>query len=116
MTTSKQTPKLSQDDLRLKIRSIVREQLAYKDVLPGADGGFAKYAEKVDDLIEEFIDKAETLYQEGVDMMKPDITGTPNPGNQAVGERNRYISARVGALKALRGNLVQLYERLRREV
>ncbi len=110
------TTKLSQDDLRLKIRKIVREQLAYKDVLPGADGGFAKYAQKVDDLLEEFLDKAETLYQEGTEMMKPDITGTPEPGNQAVGERNRYIAARVGALKAIRGNLVSVYERLRREV
>ena len=107
--------KLTKEQLRQQIRAVIKEQLALTDVLPGADGGFVKYAQKVDDLIEDFIVKAEKLHEEGVEMMKVDILGGKD-SSAKVGERNRYINARVSFLKRLRGNLVGSAEQLRREV
>ena len=91
------------------------EQLSYSDILPGADGEFVKYAEKIDNFLEETLDKADKLHEEGVALMKPDVLGL-GAKRDRVGERNAHISARVGVIKALRTNLIAMYEKLRREV
>lgn len=107
--------KITKEQLKSQIRELVKEQLAYKDVLPGADGEFVKYAQKVDDLFEEFMDKAQKLKDEGAELMKADILGGHDSSVKAA-ERNRYINARVGFLNKLKINLVQAFEALKREV
>lgn len=117
MTTKKTTQMITESELRNQIRKLVlEEQLAYKDILPGAEGEMVKFAEKVDTLLEEMVDKIDKLYQQGVDIMKPDITGGDygSSSSHRVTERNNYLESRVGALKKIRNGLVATYEGLRR--
>lgn len=107
--------KITKSELRQQIQKIVQEQLSYKDVLPGADGDFVKYAQKVDDLFEEFMDKAQKLHEEGTELMKADILGGHDSSVKSA-ERNRYINARVGFLNKLKTSLSSAFEALRREV
>jgi hypothetical protein len=103
--------KITKEQLKSHIRRLVQEQLDYKDIVPGADGGFVKYAQKVDDLLLKFMDDAEKLIQEGSDIMKADVLESAK-----VGERNRYILARVGVLRALKTSVSNAFERLKKEV
>ena len=107
--------KITKEQLKTQIRKLVKEQLAYKDIVPGADGEFVKYAQKVDDLFEEFMDKAQKLHEEGTELMRADILGGHDSSVKAA-ERNRYINARVGFLNKLKVSLGQAFEALRREV
>lgn len=97
------------------IEHITEQALKYKDLVPGADGDFIKFADKVDKLITDLVKQTQDLHQEGEDMLAVDILGG-HDSSAKVGERNRYILARVGFLKSLVGMLTASYERLRREV
>lgn len=109
------TQMITETELRKQIRQLVlEEQLAYKDILPGAEGEMIKFAEKVDTLLEEMVDKIDKLYQQGTELVKPDITGGTPQSSTVVGERNHYLLSRVGALKKIRNGLVATYEGLRR--
>jgi NAD dependent epimerase/dehydratase family enzyme len=80
-------------------------------ILESKDSGVGAYAEKVDKLVEEMIDKLDKLAQEGEELTRDNPTH-----DYAVQERNHLVMARVGILKALKGRLVQVIEDLYRNV
>ena len=106
--------KISTTQLKKLIRQSIKEQIDYKDILPGADGEFYKYASKVDDFINDTMEKAQDLYDEGQELVKADILGGHDSSVKAA-ERNRYIQRRVGMLHRIKGAMVNAYETLRRE-
>ena len=57
-----------------------------KEILPSSDSELIDYASKVDDLIEDFIKKAEELREEGSELVSKDILGSAK-----VAERNRFV-------------------------
>ncbi len=113
---------MKKKELEQLVADVIKEELKlneqaikYKDLIPGADGDFIKFADKVDKMIQDVIKEAQDLHQEGEDMLAVDILGGRD-SSAKVGERNRYILARVGFLKSLIGMLGASYERMRREV
>lgn len=105
------------DIKHIKTKSLNEQagHLDYADLVPGADAEFVKFAQDVDDLINEMIEKANDLHKEGSELVKADILGGHDSSVKAA-ERNRYIMARVGFLKRMSGRLVAAYEELRRDV
>lgn len=107
--------KIKETELREMIRRVIKEQLDYDDLVPGADKQLVKFAQKVDEELESMIETLESLYEEGDELMKVDILGG-HDSSAKVGERNRFLVARVSAVKNLRSSIISLKERMRHEV
>lgn len=108
------TKKLTAQELKQIVSSVIAEGKdasdEIKSLLPADDGELVKYAKKVDKLLGKLIEDAEALRVEGAELMAKDILGSAK-----VGERNRFILARVGLLQKLRSIVVQAHENLKRE-
>ena len=111
--------KISKEQLKQLVTEAIKAELQeqaieYKDVIPGADGEFYKYAQKVDKFLNDTIEEAAKLHEEGQELVQLDILGGHDSSVKAA-ERNRYITERVGLMHKLKGILVGAYENLRRE-
>jgi hypothetical protein len=80
-------------------------------LLESKDSGVGSYAEKVDKLVEEMIEKLDSLAQEGEELTRDNPTH-----DYAIQERNHLVMARVGILKSIKGRLVSVLEDLYRNV
>lgn len=109
------TEKQLKEIIRKSISKKLDEQAVdYKDILPGADDAFYKYAEKVEKFLLETAEKSEELRVEGRDLMRPDILGGHDSSVKSA-ERQRYINKYVAALHKMRGNIVNLLDAILRE-
>lgn len=85
-----------------------------KKLNEAADDGpkkeWAKYGSKVDDFINDTIEKAKKLHDEGEELLV-DKEEVPQPDDV----RFLYVSGRTGFLKGLIGTLAQRYEGFKRE-
>ncbi|MFA6049983.1 MAG: hypothetical protein WC761_02195 [Candidatus Paceibacterota bacterium] len=122
--------KITQDELKTLIREALKAKLErldasaklaeaasslQKDVLPGSMG-MSEYAEEVDTFLMDTAEKAKELCEKMEEEMKVDMLGGENPSMAPrVGERNRMLSTRIGALKKLAGACSSIFEMLRRE-
>lgn len=122
--------KITQDELKTLIREALKAKLErldanaklaeaasslQKDVLPGSMG-MSEYAEEVDEFLMDTAEKAKELCEKMEEEMKVDMLGGENPSMAPrVGERNRMLSTRIGALKKLAGACSSIFEFLRRE-
>jgi hypothetical protein len=108
--------KISVDNLKEMIREAVKGKLnedlslQYSDLLPGVGGELQEYVLEVDNFLKETAKKANELALKADEMMRADILNHPK-----VGERNRILLVRSGALRKLRINAVTILEALRRE-
>ncbi len=101
--------KLSKENLKRLVKEEIKRTLAEAiDDPPKED--WAKFGKKVDDFINDMIEKCDKLHEEGEDMLydKEDDTDGGD-------DKFRYISARLAFLKNARNKLAQRYEGLRRE-
>ncbi|TXH11327.1 MAG: hypothetical protein E6R04_01735 [Spirochaetes bacterium] len=80
-------------------------------IMEAKDSGVGSYAEKVDKLVEEMIEKLDALAKEGEELTQDNPTH-----DYAVQERNHLVMARVGILKGIKGKLVSVIEDLYRNV
>ena len=78
------------------------------DDLPRED--WAKFGKKVDDFINDTIEKCDTLFKEG-----EDILYDKEDDKEGGDDKFRFISSRLGFLKSARNKLAQRFEGLRRE-
>lgn len=108
--------KISQKELREMVKEALKEAKSLqKDVLPGS-GELSKISKEVDDFLMETSEKAKELMAKIEEEMKVDVLGGKNPSlAPRIGERNRMLSVRAGALKKLGAACVSLFEYLRRE-
>ena len=75
------------------------------------EADWAKYGSKVDDFINETIEKASKLHEEGEKLLfNEDFLKQSNRD-----EKYRHVSSRMGFLKNLQYKLAQKFEGLRRE-
>lgn len=97
--------KITKAELREAVQRIVKAKLAegVKEP-PGDDGKLGKYATKYDKFLKDSLDEVNALIKEAEEMMTENMLQSPT-----VGERNRVLMARVGALKALKNNLSGLF-------
>lgn len=101
--------KISQTELKKLIRESVKKCLAEAaDDPPRED--WAKFGKKVDDFINDTIDKCDELFKEGEDLIY-DEDDDKKDGD----EKFRFISSRLGFLKSARNKLAQRFEGLRRQ-
>ena len=123
--------KITKDELKTLIREALKAKLErldataklaeaasslQKDVLPGSMG-MSEYAKEVDEFLMDTAEKAKELCEKMEEEMKVDMLGgVENPSMAPrVGERNRMLSTRIGALKKLAGACSSIFEMLRRE-
>ena len=108
------TKKLTQTVLKELINTIISEGSnasdELKELLPSSDKELVDFAKDVDKFLIKIIEDAEALRTEGAELMSKDILGSAK-----VGERNRFVLARVGLLQKLRSIVVQAHENLKRE-
>ena len=104
---------MKKSELKELIRKVIKEQLDYSDIVPGADGKLVKFAEKVDKALEGMIEELDGLFEEGDELVKVDILGGKDSSAKA-GERNRFLTDRISAVKNLRSSIIALKEKLRR--
>lgn len=109
--------KLNSEELRDLVKGIISEAKGgssssdeLKELLPGTDSDLVSFASKVDDLIEDFIKKAEELREEGSEIVAKDILGSAK-----IDERNRFVMARIGIVQKLKSLMIQAHETLKRE-
>lgn len=81
-------------------QKFLEEGIISDDLIPGADGKLAKFAEKCEKFIDKTIKEAGELADEGEELMKVDLTQ-----NTSVGERNRILLSLVGFMRKLRNGL-----------
>ena len=106
-------PRNSSDSPKTSGGGIVKESKSsddLKDLLPSSDKDLISFAKKVDETIEDFIKKAEELRKEGSELVAKDVLESAK-----VGERNRFVMARVGLLSKLKNLAIQAAEVLKRE-
>lgn len=113
---------ITKEDLRNMVKEALKTKLnetnskLQKDVLPGSDN-MGKFAEDVDNFLMKTSDEAKELAYKLEEEMKVDMLGGEGKPGMAprVGERNRMLANRVGALRRLGANCIALWEYLRRE-
>lgn len=126
-STGKKDPELSEcenldkvresEDMQFEsfLKQFIKEEIAA--VLTEAEDyepreKWAKFGKKVDDFINDTIEKCDELFKEGEDMLYDDDDEEKKEGGD---EKYRYISSRLGFLKNAKAKLAQRYEGLRRE-
>jgi len=106
--------KLTAEDIRKLVKQVINEGKdasdELKELLPSDDGELVAYATKIDKFLTDIVEEAAALRNEGSELMAKDILGSAK-----VGERNRFILARVGLVKKLGDLVVQAHENLKRE-
>lgn len=95
------------------LKQFIKEEIAAvlteaEDYEPRED--WAKFGKKVDDFINDTIEKCDELFKEGEDMLYDD-----DDKKESGDDKYRYISSRLGFLKNAKAKLAQRYEGLRRE-
>jgi len=103
------TVRLSKENLKRLVKEEIKRTLAEAiDDPPKED--WAKFGKKVDDFINDMIEKCDKLFEEGEEQLY-DKEDDKDGGD----DKFRYISARLAFLKNARNKLAQRYEGLRRE-
>jgi hypothetical protein len=107
--------KISKVELQEMIRSAVKKKLRessldYSDLLPGVGDELQEFVTEVENFLRETAEKANELSLKADGIMRADILNHPK-----VGERNRVLLVRAGALRKLRQSVTTLLEALRRE-
>lgn len=114
--------KLTESVLKGMIRKVIQkklseqnqnlqEQLEYSDIVPGGDGDMADYAKRVDQFLEETVEKAQELHDEAEEIMQANILG---PDAHEVQNRNEFLKYRAGYLSSLISNLLHQLETQKR--
>jgi len=95
--------------IKEEVRASMKEALgsSSEDHTPRTD--WIAYGSKVDDFINDMIEEAHELYEEGQDLLYKDGV---DPGQH---HKFVFLSSRLGFLKNLRYKLAQRYEGLQRE-
>jgi len=105
--------KLTKEEFNKLIKTVIAESKSsddLKELLPSSDKDLVDFATKVDEFLLSFIQEAEELRTEGAELVAKDILGSSK-----VGERNRFVFARVGLLQKIKNLLIQAHENLKRE-
>lgn len=107
--------KISKAKLEEMIRAAVKQKLNeaaldYTDLLPGVGKELQEYVTEVDNFLRETAEKANELSLKADEMMRTDILNHPK-----VGERNRVLLVRAGAVRKLRENIAAILKHLREE-
>ena len=106
---SKTTMKVTKEQLQKLVVQEVRKRLTEAvDDPPRED--WAKFGKKVDDFINDTIEKCDSLFKEG-----EDILYDKEDDDEGGDDKFRFISSRLGFLKSARSKLAQRFEGLRRE-
>lgn len=97
------------------LREIVKEEIQ-KTLREATDDRpsepWAKFGEKVDDFINDMVEKCDELFKEGEKLLYEKDDDEKKKGGD---EMYRFISSRLGFLKNARNKFAQRYEGLRRE-
>ena len=108
--TAKTPKKLKASELKEFVGKNVRKAL-FEAADKESSGKLGKYAEDVDGMVSETIDKIDGLLAEGEELLSNETTLTA-----AAHEANTIVMGRLGMLKGLKARLAQMLEELRRSL
>lgn len=106
--TREQILEMVNKSIEKRLNSKALNESIEDELLPG-DDKIGDYMEKVEKFVDEFVERAEELAQEGEEMIKTDFAK-----NQHVAERNRMILTVIGFMRKHKFNIAALMLDLRK--